>query len=58
MKQYDNVFKEQLEAGIIEEVTEEGEVGQIHYLPHYPVIRNDKAITKSGVRCVCCFKGN
>ena len=27
LKQCDNVFKEQLEAGIIEEVTEEGEVG-------------------------------
>ena len=46
LKQYDNVFKEQLEAEIIEEITEEGEVGQTHYLPHHPAIRNDKATTK------------
>ena len=46
LKQYDNVFKEKLEAGIIEEVTEEREIGQTHYLPHHPVIRNDKATTK------------
>ena len=46
MKQYDDVFKEQLEAGITEEVTEEGEVGQTHHLPHHPVIGNDKATTK------------
>ena len=47
MKQCDNVFKEQLEAGIIEEeVTEEGEVGYTHYLPHHLVIRNDKATAK------------
>ena len=46
LKQYDYIFKEQLEAGIIEEVTEEGEVSQTHYLPHHPVIRNDKATTK------------
>ena len=46
MKQYDNIFKEQLQAGIIEEVTEEGEVVQTHYLPQRPVLRNDKATTK------------
>ena len=46
MNQYDNVFKEQLEAGIIEKVTEEREVGQTHYLPRQSVIRNDKATTK------------
>ena len=43
MKQYDDVLKEQLEAGIIEDVNEEGGVGQTHYLPLDPVIRNDKA---------------
>ena len=46
LKQHDNVFKEMLEVGIIEEVTEEEEVGQVHYLHHHPVIRNDKATTK------------
>ena len=46
MKQDDNVFKEQLQAGIIEKVTEEGKVGQTHYLLHHPVICNNKATTK------------
>ena len=45
-KQHDNAFKEKLQAGIIEKFTEEGEVGQTHYLPHHLVIRNDKAPTK------------
>ena len=35
-----------MQAAIIEEVTEEGKVGQSHYLPHHPVIRNDNATTK------------
>ena len=46
LKPYGNVFKEQLEAGIIEEVTENGEVGQTHYLPQHQVIHNDKTTTK------------
>ena len=46
MKQDDNAFKEQLQAGIIEKVTEEGKVGQTHYLLHHPVICNNKATTK------------
>ena len=35
-----------MQAGFIEGVTEEGEVGQTHYLPHHSVIRNDKVSTK------------
>ena len=46
MKQDDNAFKEQLQAGIIEKVTEEGKVGQTHYLFHHLVICNNKATTK------------
>ena len=46
LKQYDNVFKEQLEDGIIEEVSKEVEVGQTHYLPHHQVIHNHKATVK------------
>ena len=46
LNQYDNIFKEQLKTGIIEEVNEEGVVGETHYIPHHPVIRNDKTTTK------------
>ena len=45
LKQYD-IFKQQLKTGIIEEVNEEGVVGETHYTPHHPVIRNGKTITK------------
>ena len=46
LKHYDNVFKEQLKLGIIEEVEEPGEVGHVTYLPHREVIREDKTSTK------------
>ena len=46
LKQYDNIFKEQLKTGIIEEVNEEGVIGETNYIPHHPVIRNDKTTTK------------
>ena len=35
-----------MQAGIIEKVTEEGKVGQTHYLLYHPVICNNKATTK------------
>ena len=41
-EQYDNIFKKQLKTGIMEEVDEEGVVGETYYIPHHPVIRNDK----------------
>ena len=46
LKQYDNIFKQQLKTGIIEKVNEEGVVGETHYIPHHPVIRNDETTTK------------
>ena len=46
LKDYDNVFKEQLKLGIIEEVEGPGEVGHVTYLPHREVIREDKTSTK------------
>ena len=46
LKQYDNIFKQQLKTGIIEEVNEVGVVEQTHYIPHHPVIRNGKTTTK------------
>ena len=47
-KKYGKYFKEQLEAGIIEELQENdhGLDGWTHYLPHHPVIRQDKETTK------------
>ena len=46
LNQYDNIFKEKLKTGIIAEVKEEGVVGEAHYIPHHPVIRNDKTTIK------------
>ena len=48
LREYDFVIKEQLSRGIVEEVSENntGKVGEVHYLPHHPVVRNDKQTTK------------
>ena len=48
MKEYDAIIKGQEELGIIEKVAEnqESPVGRTHYLPHHPVIRQDKTTTK------------
>ena len=46
LKRYDDVFKEQLRTGIIEEVEEPCEVGMVTYLPHKEVVREDKESTK------------
>ena len=47
LKEYDEVFRKQLEDGIIERVphSEEGLSGR-HFLPHHGVIREDKETTK------------
>uniref|UniRef100_A0A7I4YZT0 Peptidase A2 domain-containing protein n=1 Tax=Haemonchus contortus TaxID=6289 RepID=A0A7I4YZT0_HAECO len=46
--QYDNVFKEQLKAGILEEVneSEDSSTTRKHYLPHQLVITPQKTTTK------------
>ena len=46
MKKYDSVFKEQKDLGIIEEVSESSALGETHYMPHHPVIRDDHSTTK------------
>ena len=45
LRDYDEVMKEQLQKGIIEEVpaAELDKSYKTHYLPHHPVIRTDKA---------------
>ena len=46
LKRYNEIFIEQKELGVIEEVSESSEPGKCHYLPHHPVIREDKDTTK------------
>ena len=46
MKTYNDTFTEQKEKGIIEEVSTPGKLGETHYIPHHPVIRNDRTTTK------------
>ena len=48
LRQYDAVIREQIDKGIVEIVAEPdiGKVGKVHYIPHHPVIRLDKATTK------------
>lgn len=43
---YDQVFKEWLKEGIIEEVPEEQIEASSHYLPHRPVLKEDSTTTK------------
>ena len=45
-QRYDDTFREQLDKGIIERADEPGEIGATHYLPHHPVIREDRQTTK------------
>ena len=48
LKEYHAVIQEQLDAGIVERVEEggAGDVGEVHYLAHHPVVRQDKQTTK------------
>ena len=48
MKEYDTVSRDQLERGIIEEIdpAEKTQGVRLHYLPHHPVVRQDKDTTK------------
>ena len=45
---YDAIIREQLYKGIVENVAEPdiGKVGKVHYIPHHPVTKLDKATTK------------
>ena len=46
LKAYNDIFIEQKQNGIIEEVMTPGKLGETHYIPHPPVIRDDKTTTK------------
>ena len=48
LKKYDNVIKQQTEAGVVEEVdeTDSGTPGSTHFIPHRAVLKEDRATTK------------
>ena len=48
LKDYDNIIKQQFEDNIIERVPEGEKImpGEIHYIPHHAVIRQDKETSK------------
>ena len=45
LEAYNDIFVEQKQARIIDEVFNLGKLGETHYILHYPVIRDDKTIT-------------
>ena len=54
---YNEIFVEQKELGMIEEFLS-SEPGKCHYLPHHPVIREDKDTTKVSIFFDALAKGN
>ena len=46
LRKYDQIFQAQLNEGIIEEVSTEGSTGNITYLPHKEVVKNERSTTK------------
>ena len=55
MKQYDQVIKEQLESGVVEEVQQDQVLGRgnVHYLPHRAVVRRRRY--HKGESCIRCL---
>ena len=45
-EEYQNIINAYERDGIIERVSDSGVPGKVHYLPHRPVVRNDKDTTK------------
>ena len=46
LKDYHNIIKKYLHEGIVEEANDIPEKGRVHYLPHRPVVRDDRVTTK------------
>ena len=46
LHEYNKVFDEQEKIGVIEKVSEDNNITPRHYLPHRPIVRNDKTTTK------------
>ena len=58
LKGYNNIFIEQKQNEIIEEVMSPGKPGETHYIPHHPVIRGDKTTTKIRIVFDACARDN
>ena len=56
LEEYDDIMKSQLEEGLIEKVVTDPIVGEVIYLPHRPVIRNDKKTTRIRIVFDCSAK--
>ena len=46
LKEYDSIIRDQVEKGIIEQVSSLEKADKVHYLPHQAVIRKDAVTTK------------
>ena len=46
LKAYDEIFQQQFKSGVIEEVGDSPEAGNVMYLPHRAVIQSEKQSTK------------
>ena len=46
LKHYNDIFQEQFQAGIIEELHDVGECGNVTYLPHREVVKDQSFTTK------------
>ena len=46
LNEYDKILDEYLKLGIIEEVKTQGETGQVVYLSHKEVVKEDRSTTK------------
>ena len=51
--EYDKIINKPKNLNIVEKVTDY-EVGATQYLPHRPVIRENKETTKTRIRCILC----
>ena len=51
LRKYDHVFQDQIRQGILEKVTDSGEVGETYYLPHQGILKEDKDTSKLRVVC-------
>ena len=49
LKEYDDIISEQLSSGVLEKASPDTVVGETHYLPHKPVVREDKETTKTRI---------
>ena len=56
LKHYDDIFQEQVQTGIIEEVHDEGECGNVTCLPHREVVKDQSVTTKVRIVFDACAR--